>query len=77
MTAALDAGARGGRAAPGDALRAGLRVLGELLITAGAVVLLFAAYLLWGTNLKTAAAQDDLRAELRREWAAAPSPVYN
>ena len=49
--------------------RSGARLLGELLVTAGVVVLLFAAYLMWGTNLKTAAAQDNLRDELRREWA--------
>jgi sortase A len=58
-----------------DVVRGGLRLVGEVLITAGLVVLLFAAYLLWGTNLKTAAAQDDLRDELRRQWAAAPAAV--
>lgn len=35
--------------------------LGELLLTAGAVVLLFVVYTLWGTGLQTAAAQNDLR----------------
>lgn len=39
-------------------------VFGELLLTAGAVVLLFAVYTLWGTGLQTAAAQEDLRAQL-------------
>ncbi|WP_165367776.1 class E sortase [Phytoactinopolyspora endophytica] len=38
--------------------------LGELLLTAGAVVLLFVVYTLWGTGLQTAAAQDDLRGQL-------------
>lgn len=37
---------------------------GELLLTAGAVVLLFVVYTLWGTGLQTAAAQDDLRDQL-------------
>ncbi|NED97670.1 class E sortase [Phytoactinopolyspora alkaliphila] len=37
---------------------------GELLLTAGALVLLFVVYLLWGTGLQTAAAQDDLRGQL-------------
>jgi len=56
-----------------EAARSGARLLGEVLVTAGVVVLLFAAYLMWGTNLKTAAAQDDLRDELQREWAQAAS----
>ncbi|AYY11528.1 class E sortase [Actinobacteria bacterium YIM 96077] len=38
-------------------------VMGELLLTAGAIVLLFVVYTLWGTGLQTAAAQDDLREE--------------
>lgn len=38
--------------------------LGELLLTAGAVVLLFVVYTLWGTGIQTAAAQDDLREQL-------------
>jgi sortase A len=36
-------------------------IAGELLATAGVLVLLFVAYTLWGTGLQTAAAQDDLR----------------
>ena len=56
-----------------DAVRGGLRLVGEVLITGGLVVLLFAAYLMWGTNLKTAAAQDDLRDELLQQWAQAPA----
>ncbi|NEE03801.1 class E sortase [Phytoactinopolyspora halotolerans] len=38
--------------------------LGELMLTAGAIVLLFVVYTLWGTGLQTAAAQDDLRGQL-------------
>lgn len=38
--------------------------LGELLLTAGAVVLLFVVYTLWGTGIQTANAQDDLRDQL-------------
>lgn len=56
-----------------------VRVVGELLITGGVVVLLFAAYLLWGTTLRAAAAQEDLRTDLTQEWAARraalPSPA--
>lgn len=43
-------------------------VLGELLLTAGALVLLFVVYLLWGTGLQTAQAQDDLEDELSELW---------
>jgi LPXTG-site transpeptidase (sortase) family protein len=39
-------------------------VFGELLLTAGAIVLLFVVYTLWGTGLQTAAAQNDLRDQL-------------
>lgn len=38
-----------------------LGVVGELLLTAGVVVLLFVVYTLWGTGIQTAAAQDELR----------------
>ena len=36
-------------------------VAGEVLLTVGALVLLFVVYTFWGTGLQTAAAQDDLR----------------
>ncbi|NED98928.1 class E sortase [Phytoactinopolyspora halotolerans] len=35
--------------------------LGELMLTGGAIVLLFVVYTLWGTGIQTAAAQNDLR----------------
>ena len=38
--------------------------VGELLLTAGVVVLLFVVYTLWGTGIQTANAQDDLRDQL-------------
>lgn len=74
MTTTADAPPTTGAPAPGprgrgETLRVALQVTGELLVTAGLVLLLFAAYLLWGTNVRTAAAQDDLRAELLRDWA--------
>ncbi|WP_166346969.1 class E sortase [Phytoactinopolyspora limicola] len=37
--------------------------LGELLLTAGVLVLLFVGYQLWGTGIQTAAAQSDLRSQ--------------
>jgi len=45
-------------------MRAALRALGDLSLTAGLVVLLFCAYLLWGTGSYTAAQQELLREEL-------------
>ncbi|MFF3437878.1 class E sortase [Streptosporangium sp. NPDC002721] len=45
-------------------MRAALRALGDLSVTAGLVVLLFCAYLLWGTGSYTAGQQALLRREL-------------
>ncbi|MFF5111397.1 class E sortase [Streptosporangium sp. NPDC000509] len=45
-------------------MRAALRALGDLSLTAGLVVLLFCAYLLWGTGSYTAEQQALLREEL-------------
>ena len=39
---------------------------GELLVTAGALVLLFVVYTFWGTGLQTASAQDDLRDQFQQ-----------
>lgn len=44
------------------------RTSGEVLLTVGAVVLLFAAYQLWGTGLETARAQDRLADDVRHAW---------
>ena len=44
------------------------RVVGELLLTAGAVVVLFGVYQLVWTNLEAAAAQRELTGEMRRSW---------
>lgn len=49
-------------------MRALIRGVGELLITAGLVVLLFAAYELWGTGRFTEQQQDALADELRHSW---------
>jgi sortase A len=56
-----------------DGVRALLRGVGELLMTLGVVVLLFAAYQLWFTNLVTALEQERLGDDLRRTWAQ-PAP---
>lgn len=55
------------------ALRTALRGIGQLLLTLGAVVLLFCAYLLWGTGLVTAREQAQLGDELESTWANAGS----
>lgn len=48
-------------------------VTGELLLTAGILVLLYVAYVLWGTGIQTDLAQDDLREEASELWSD-PSP---
>ncbi|WP_165358377.1 class E sortase [Haloactinopolyspora alba] len=59
---------RGRRRARGQPRRSVLSTVvgafGELLLTAGVLVLLFVVYTLWGTGIQTAAAQDDLRGQL-------------
>lgn len=44
--------------------------IGELMLTAGAVVLLFVVYTLWGTGIQTAQAQDQLLDDLESEFSA-------
>ncbi|MFC4106430.1 class E sortase [Micromonospora zhanjiangensis] len=54
-------------------LRAGLRLTGEVLITFGVVVLLFAGYEVWGKSAIVGAHQDDLHNELAQEWQPDPT----
>ena len=56
--------------APADLLRTAARGVGQLLLSAGYVLLLFVVYELWVTDLLSNARQDELTAELREEWAA-------
>ncbi|MQA94292.1 MAG: class E sortase [Streptosporangiales bacterium] len=49
-------------------MRTTLRVVGELLLTSGVLLLFFVAYVLWGTGDRTAEAQD----RLGRKFAARP-----
>jgi sortase A len=49
-------------------MRTVLRVFGECSVTAGAVVLLFLTYLLWGTALATSAHQHAFATQLQRQW---------
>jgi sortase A len=50
-------------------VRTVIRGLGELLVTAGVVVLLFVAYLMWGTALRAGDAQHQLSSQLNQQWA--------
>jgi sortase A len=52
-------------------VRTVIRGLSELLVTLGAVVLLFVAYLMWGTALRADSAQHQLSSELNQQWASA------
>lgn len=63
------------RATLGARLLAGVQVTGELLMTFGLVVLLFAAYEVWGKSAAVNAHQQDLVAQLAEKWEAAPTVV--
>jgi sortase A len=52
----------------GDVARSTVRGLGEVLITLGVIILLFVAYEVYGTNLKTAQEQSTLKRELVEQW---------
>ena len=51
------------------------RVAADVLITVGALVLLFAAYQLWWTNVQAAQAAESARNDIVTSWEAATSPV--
>ncbi|SCX58775.1 sortase A [Klenkia marina] len=52
----------------GDLVRTGIRGVGQLLVTAGLVVLLFVVYEVWVTDLTSDRKQDALSSELREDW---------
>jgi sortase A len=56
-------------------MRAAVRVTGELMITFGLILLLFAGYEVWGKAAIVAGHQEDLNAQLEREWAENPVVV--
>ena len=58
-----------------NAFRAVLRGVGQTLITAGVVILLFCVYELWVTNIYTAREQQALGDELRQSWAHGTDPL--
>ncbi|MEU1588484.1 class E sortase [Micromonospora sp. NPDC005710] len=59
----------------GSRLRTGVRVTGEVLITFGLVVLLFAGYEVWGKSAIVDAHQNDLNNQLAREWGPTDDPT--
>jgi sortase A len=56
-------------------VRTVIRSIGEIFLTIGAVVLLFVAYLIWGTALRASSAQHQLTNELNHDWSAAGAPA--
>ncbi|GAA2512257.1 class E sortase [Pilimelia columellifera] len=56
------------RASPASMIRAAIRGFGELMITVGMVILLFAGYEVWGKTAIVDAAQSDLDTALSQQW---------
>jgi len=52
----------------GSRIRAGIRVSGELMITFGLIVLLFAGYEVFGNSAKVESEQDTLANQLDEQW---------
>lgn len=61
----------------GSRLRTGVRVSGELLITFGLVVLLFAGYEIWGKSALVDAHQSDLNQQLAQAWGPTGDPTVS
>ncbi|MGW4499512.1 class E sortase [Micromonospora sp. NPDC004336] len=59
----------------GSRLRTGIRVTGEVLITFGMVVLLFAGYEVWGKSAIVDAHQNDLSQQLAQAWGPEGDPT--
>ncbi len=59
----------------GDLVRTGVRGVGQLLVTAGLVVLLFVVYEVWITDLTSDRKQDALSNELRQDWEGSDDPT--
>jgi LPXTG-site transpeptidase (sortase) family protein len=62
------------RTTVGSVIRASLRGTGELMITFGLIVLLFAAYEVWGKTAIVDAHQNDLDQQLNQAWGQDPVP---
>ncbi len=59
----------------GSRIRTGFRVSGELMITFGLIVLLFAGYEVFGNSAKVQAEQNSLTNELDHEWNGPSTPA--
>ena len=59
----------------GDIVRAGVRGLGQTLVTLGLVVLLFVVYEVWVTNIFADAKQSTVKHQLTQEWTAGQDPL--
>ena len=66
---------RRGRALASAVVRTVLGALGRFLVTVGLLILLFAAYQLWGTGIYEARAQSDLKGKFHRELAGGTAPT--
>ncbi len=56
-------------------MRGFIKILGEVFITFGLVVLLFVAYQLWGTGRYTKAQQSNLAEQLEHHWSQPAKPA--
>lgn len=68
-------GRGGGRPDGGEVLRTVLRGAGQLLITAGMVLLLFVVYELWVSNLFAERKQQQVHQQLATEWQTGQDPL--
>ncbi len=56
-------------------MRTFVRGLGQVFITAGLVILFFAAYELYGTGIATGRAQHQLTQAIRHDWSSGPTAI--
>jgi sortase A len=61
------------RVTVGSVIRTTLRTVGEVLITCGLVLLLFAAYEVWGKTAIVDSHQSDLSSQLTQQWEQQPT----
>ena len=54
-------------------MRQVIRAAGEIVLTAGAICLLFIGYLVWGTAMREASAQRQFTSELNQQWRQVPA----
>lgn len=70
-------GGRGGRPTSiGDRIRTGLRGLGQTLITAGVVLLLFVVYEVWVSNIFAHEKQHKVHQQLAQAWKTGQDPLH-